>query len=155
MIKVWKCKRQKTGGYISIQPSFMIPYKQYVFTVIYRVLKYRLKLGLTINESLGRVFRKEVIPGYQTVQYWIKGVKVSCGRWTGILEEAGRFTIACPKKGSSLHPIELVHFIIVLERYLEPSQKDIGYEQSMVINSLHSRLLERYRGSPLSQYRFS
>lgn len=146
-MKIWKCKRQKTGGYISIQPSFMVPYKQYTFVAIYRVLRLYLVMGLTINRSLRRVFRESAMPCYQTVQHWIKGIKISCGRWTGILQEEGRFKVARPKK-SNLRPIELVHFIIVLERYLHPARIDIE------IDFKHYKLLERYHSSPLSHLTF-
>lgn len=105
--------------------------------------------GLTINGSLRRVFRKSAMPSYQTVQHWIKGVKVSCSRWIGILQEAGGFKIARLKEWGNLRPIELVHFMMVLERYLQPAHVDIEIE------SLHCQLLKRYHSSPLSQYHFS
>lgn len=149
VIKVLKCRNQESGGYISIQPTFLIPYKQYTFEVVYKVLNLRIKSGLTLRESLARVFKEGVRPGYQAVQHWINGVKESCGHWIGVLQEAGKFTLACPKQGSRVYSPELLHFIIVLEKYLAGAQTDIA------IHTLHGKLLKTYRSSPLSSHRLN
>jgi hypothetical protein len=126
----------------------MVPYKQYTFAVIYKVLRLYFKVGLTVKESVSRVFQKGQMPSYQTVHGWINGIKNTSGRWIGILQEAGKFKTACPARKSFLRPIELVHFIIVLERYLECVKTDIE------IDYLHGQLLKSYCGSPFSPHFF-
>lgn len=138
-IKIVKCTRQTRGGYISIQPTFMIPYKQHVFKVIYYVLKFYLLIGMTMKESLSRVFQG-IIPGYQIIQAWKKSIKKNSGTWIGILQS--ELKRGYPKTTKNESPV--VYLMRLLEMYFEKSKA------SMCMNELHGRLLKRYRGSPLT-----
>jgi len=140
-IKLWKCRRQESGGYISIQPTFLLPHRQYTLAVIYKVLCLRLLLGLTLKESLLRVFGDVPIPSYQTVQYWVKELRRNCGTWIGILQgevgvEAFAVQVSAP-----------AHLLTVLQRYLGGDVAD------PVLELRHGELLNRYRGSPLCRAR--
>lgn len=141
-IKIFKCKRQKYGGYLSIHPTFLLPYKQYTFSVIYGVLYRYFLLSLTMRESLNQVFQEEIIPFYQTVQHWIRGIKKVSGLWISLLQEEGRFTLSPPI--CSLRPEELVHLMEVLRTYLLVQKEKDG--EALIPASV----LNRYRGSPLT-----
>ncbi|MFH1028210.1 MAG: hypothetical protein V1791_09425 [Pseudomonadota bacterium] len=136
LIKVWKCKRQGCGGYISIQPLFLLPYRQYTFTVIHQVLCARLLDGQTLRASWQRVMG-EARFAYQTVQHWVKALSVRCNFWSGIMQgEAGLL----PVTGTMTGPARM---LAIMEQYLDPA----GDEATRLAR--HGVLLNRYRGSPL------
>lgn len=145
-IKIFKCKRQQHGGYLSIHPTFLLPYKQYTFSLIYEVLHRYFLLGLTMKESLSQVFRKEILPSYQTVQHWIRGLEKVPGLWISLLQEQGRFTLAPPV--CSIRPKNLIHVMEVLRAYLS-----IQKEQGRCF-LIPASVLNRYRGSPLTALRW-
>lgn len=96
-----------------------------------------------MQESLRRVFREEVRPGYQTLQHWIKDIQKTCERWVAILQTEGGFTTAFPEDVNHDRPLELVHFMQVCEKYFNAVSVDDR-------DRLHGILLHRCRGSPLS-----
>lgn len=145
-IKIFKCKRQQHGGYVSIHPTFLLPYRQYSFSLIYEVLHRYFLLGLTMKESLTQVFRKEILPSYQTFQHWIRGLKKRSGLWIALLQQEGRFTV--PRTVNSFRPNDLVHVMEVLRTYLL-IQEDVCGE-----TLIPASILNRYRGSPLTPVRW-
>ena len=136
LIKVWKCKRQGCGGYISIQPMFLLPYRQYTFAVIYQVLCARLLDGLTLRASWQRAMGDTRFV-YQTVQHWVKALRKRCGFWSGLMQDdAGIVPVAAKVSGP-------VHMLTILERYLGKDATD----NMRVVR--HGGLMNRHRGSPL------
>lgn len=139
LIKLWKCQRQAVGGYISVQPTFLLPYRQHTFLVIHRILCLRLLLGLTLRDSWQRVMGGSRF-AYQTVQYWVKALPARCGFWRGIMQgETGLASVAGNATG-------VVQMLAIMEQYLGP---DAG-ENARIAR--HGVLLNRYRGSPLCRH---
>lgn len=145
-IHVLKCKRQGCGGYISIQPTFLLPYRQYTFAVIYRILCLRLLMGQTLRESWQQVMG--TFPGYlpfayQLVQSWVKALRVRCDFWSGLLQgEIGLAPVVAEVSGT-------VRMLTILEQYLgRGTTEDVRLAR-------HGDLLNRYRGSPLCRRAYS
>jgi len=141
-IKIWKCK--KVNRYISILPTFLLPYKQYTFSVIYTVLKLYILSGLSMEKSLAQVFSKSCSPAYQLVQYWIKGISKKCSIWTAMLQQDNKLNMK-PSVNKSSRPQELIQLMEAMEYYFQHTQVDAQRE------AMHEKLFNRYRGSPFSK----
>lgn len=139
-IKVFKCTNQPSGGYISILPSFCQPYSQYAFISVYETLKHRLINKLPLVKSLKKTFKKN-LPSYQLLQSWINKLSRSAKRWTGILLGETTGQIVCPQPSEEI-PVEAEHLLLVLEEYFNT-------DNPTDIEIKHTRLFNRYRGSPL------
>jgi hypothetical protein len=145
VIKVWKCRRSRKC--VSIHPTFLIPRKQYTFSVLYAVLRLYLVQGLGLGESVAGVFAGKVSPSYQVVQHWIHGMKRGAAVWVGLLQgETGATPSGWPTAAPG-RPVELVHLMVLLDRYLAGASS-VGEREA-----LHGRLYNRYRGSPFSPCR--
>ncbi len=143
VIKVWKCK--KTRKYVSVHPTFLLPYKQYRLSLIYKILKLHILSGLSMKASLESVFSKTEIPSYQLIQNWIKNMLVSCGIWLGILQSlSGKCLV--PQNNKSRYSRELIHLMLILEEYFKECKT------SEEIEIMHGKLFNRYRGSPFSTF---
>ena len=138
-IKIWKCRNQKSGGYISIQPTFLLPYRQYAFSVIYRVLRNCRVKGKTIQGSLKAVFREKVRPSYQTAQGWIKVLTQRSGVWIGLLK--GEMESGWPRRCGMENP---EYLMVLLEEYFAGAGKEIE------MAARHGKLIHLGRGSPFS-----
>jgi hypothetical protein len=135
-IKVLKCRRQASGGYISMHPAFLLPYRRYTFAVVYQVLCLRLLLGLTLRASWQQVMGETAFV-HQKVQYWVKALQVRCSFWSGMLQsDTGVVSFAANVSGP-------VRMLTILEQYLGK-----GAAEDVLV-ARHGALLNRYRGSPL------
>lgn len=146
-IKIWKCKRQAHGGYISIHPSFLLPYKQYTFRVIYQILSLCIIKRLSIQASIRRVMKKKQT-SYQTVQHWIRTLKEKAGIWIGLLQSELKTSLTRSGDRASKQSAELLHVMLALEKYFATSPSWNEKETRHVV------LITRYRGSPFSSRRF-
>lgn len=144
-IKIWKCKRCKR--YISIHPTFLIPYRQYTLIVIYKTLRYYFKCEVTIQNILNKIFHPDIMPGYQLVQQWLKQIKKSSNKWIGILQSEIKEAIKKPTNKNDCRDVELVYFMMVLEKYFNSNA-------AIEIEKKHQSLVTKYRGSPFSKYKF-
>jgi len=131
-----KCRRRKSGGYISMHPTFLLPYRRYTLTVVYEVLLFLLLRGMTPLESWQRAMGDARFVR-QKVQYWVKALRARCGFWSGILQsETGVVTCAANVAGP-------VHMLTILEQYLGRDATETQWV------ARHGELLHQYRGSPL------
>ena len=150
-IKIYECKN--CGIHISIHPTFLISYRQYIFSVIYQVLIKYFLLGMTYNQVLESTFTGTIKPSYQLIQYWIKSVSISKDKWLGILQGEGNLTIPYPaRKAYPFRPLGWIHFLQVIKKYFE---WEITEEQSEVIEpeevmNKYGYILRNYRSSPFS-----
>lgn len=145
-IKIWKCKHQLHGGYISIHPTFLLPYKRYTFRIIYQILSLCIVQGLTIQASIRCVMEIERT-SYQTVQHWIRSLRKKAAIWLGILQSELKTSLSHTRTSRSEHPAELVKVMMALDKYFTDATWD---KQEMK----HAALVTRNRGSPFSSHRF-
>ena len=141
-IKLWKCRRQETGGYISIQPTFLVPRKQCSFNVLYLLLRCIFLRGADFTTGLETVIKHGERLSYQAVRQWVASLKSSCGRWIGILQ--GELEAPVKRPAKSFRDPELAYLAAVLTRFLKPARTPVQRDR------LHCLLLNRYRGSPLT-----
>lgn len=142
LIKVWKCRRQAAGGYLSVQPTFLLPYRQHTLLIIYRILCLRLLAGTTLRNSWQWVMGGTRCMR-QTVQHWVKALPAQCDFWSGIMQgEAGLVPLADNVSG-------VVRMLTIMDQYLGGATDEADRE------ARHAALLNRYRGSPLCRRRYS
>lgn len=143
-IKLFKCKT--FNRYISIHPTFLIPYKQNTLHVIYRVLQLYYFSGLSMKKSLRKVFSNQNIFKYQIIQSWIKTLTIQAQLWITLLQiETG--SIPKPLSHECMNrSAPLVHLFRVLEKYFNECKTPFDIEIR------YGDLINKYRGSPFTNH---
>jgi len=141
-IKLLKCKRQRTGGYISIQPTFLVSRRQCSFNVLYLLLNCLFLRGLSITESWKVVLTHKWGHSHRAVRQWIQSLKTVCTQWIGVLQ--GEIGAPVARPNTFYRDPDLAYLAAVLAEYLKSASTPVQR------NRLHGILLNRYRGSPLT-----
>ncbi|HPN31119.1 MAG TPA: hypothetical protein PKY81_09185 [bacterium] len=65
-----------------MQPTFLLPYKQYIFSIVYMCIVG----GNSIRESIEKKIITSINISYKTVQHWIRGIKSTASKWINLLQ---------------------------------------------------------------------
>ena len=151
-IRVLKCKR--TRRYVSLHPSFLLPYHQYLFSMVLEALRSRILDGRTMTESLrlaagatGNGDPGADRPVYQHLQGWLGSLRTRGGVWVGLL---GSFLQSFGELFVSPRPDEhagnsSAAVLALFDRCVAAS--------GLTSEAFHAQLFNRYGSSPFAALR--
>lgn len=142
-IKVWKCRRQHSGGYISMLPSFLVPNHQYTLDTIYDSVKRVVCEGMALVGSLKAVFGKQA-PSYQLLQWWLEAMEKRASEWIGLLQGEANNPIPPPSVALPAGIAqEVAHLLKIMEKSVKVPEDSAG------LKAHHAQWFNRYRAGPI------